>query len=248
MLKKTIFFLTILLLAASGALAGEFSVSPITMELGPRASSGVFTVANTGREKINFQVSVSEWTQDAAGKDVYTETKDIVFFPRLMALEGGEQRVIRLGLKSPPALREKTYRLFIEEIPLTVKPQADGTRVTFAIRFAPPIFVRPAQARAEGAIDPIGVARGRISAVVRNTGNVHFRVNGLAIRGRSADGAELFNRETDGGYVLHGAARKIEVSFPPELCDALALVEVEAKTENMNLRGKLDVQKGMCGQ
>jgi fimbrial chaperone protein len=251
MIKK-ITCLTILvgvwLLTSFTALAGQFSVSPITMELGPKMKSGVFTVTNSGKDKINFQISVSEWMQDAAGKDVYAETRDIVFFPKIMTVDGGEQRVIRVGFKIPPVLKEKTYRIFIEEIPPPKKREAVGARVTFAIRFAPPIFIMPPRIKTDGVIENISVTKDKISAVVRNTGNVHLRMNSILIKGRSADGAEVFSKEIDGGYVLNNVARRIEVPFPQGKCKGLSFIEIEAKAENINLNGKLDVQKGVCSQ
>lgn len=251
MLRKIIYFTIfcgMLLLDSGSAPAGQFSVSPITMELGRGVSSGVFTVTNTGEDKINFQMSVSEWTQDAEGKDIYSETKDIIFFPKLMTVEKGEQRVVRVGLKSSMALREKTYRIFIEEIPSLQKRDAGRARISFTIRFAPPIFVRPAEIKTAGVIDTIAVDKDKISAVVKNTGNVHLKLNSISVKGKSADGAEVFSKEIAGGYVLSNVARKIEVSIPKEKCKNLSVMMIEAKTDNLTLNGKLDVQKGMCSQ
>jgi fimbrial chaperone protein len=246
--KEIAAFILCLVLACvqSPAAAGEFAVSPITMELGPGVKSGAFTVTNTGGDKISFQVSASEWTQDAEGKDLYAETRDLVFFPKILTVEKGEQRVIRVGFRFPAGAAEKTYRLFIEEMPSPQNRGAGGARVSFVIRFAPPVFVAPAERKTAGAIDAIRLHGGKISAVVRNRGNVHFRVNSFLLRGRSADGAEIFSREIDGGYVLQGAARKIEVPFPQENCANLSVIEIEAKAANLNLNGKLDVQQGMC--
>jgi fimbrial chaperone protein len=244
-IRISIFF-TVLLLASYPALAGDFQISPITLELARGVNSGVFTVINEGQEKINFQITLSEWTQDSTGKDVYFESTDIIFFPKIMTLEVGEQRVIRVGLKSSRGLLEKTYRIFIEQIPSREK--STGVNIAVSIRFAPPIFVKPADIKASGAIDTIALTKGKISAVVRNTGNVHFRMTSIVIKGRSASGAEVFSKEIAGWYLLNHVARNIEASFPQEKCKELATVEIEAKTENFNLNGKLDVQRGMCSQ
>jgi fimbrial chaperone protein len=226
------------------AWAGNFQVSPITLELGSGVNSGVFTVMNEGQEKINFQIAVSEWTQDSTGKDVYSETGDIVFFPKIMTLLSGEQRVIRVGLKGPRGRNEKTYRIFIEEIPSREK--SAGVNLAFSIRFAPPIFVKPTEIITSGAIDTIQLAKGELSAMLRNTGNVHLKIASIWIKGRSASGAEIFSHEMAGWYLLHHVARNIEASFPQEKCKELSSVEIEAKMENSNLNGKLDVQRGMC--
>jgi fimbrial chaperone protein len=244
-IRISIFF-TVLLLAAYPALAGDFQVSPITLELAQGVNSGVFTVINEGQEKINFQITLSEWTQDSTGKDVYSESTDIIFFPKIMTLEVGEQRVIRVGLKGSRGLLEKTYRIFIEQIPSREK--STGVNIAVSIRFAPPIFVKPAEIKAGGAIDTIALAKGKISAIVRNTGNVHFRMTSILIKGRSVSGAEVFVKEIAGWYLLNHVARNIEASFPQEKCKELSSIEIEAKTEKFNLNGKLDVQRGMCSQ
>jgi fimbrial chaperone protein len=226
--------------------AGEFQVSPITLELGKDTKSGVFTVINSGEDKINFQISLSEWTQDLEGKDVYSETADIIFFPKMMTLEVGEQQVIRVGLKGSRGLQEKTYRIFIEEIPS--RDKADGSNIAITIRFAPPIFVMPSVIKTGGVIENIVLTQSKISAVVRNTGNSHFKITSIFIKGKSSGGAEIFSKEIAGWYLLNNIARKIETSFPQEKCAELSSVEIEAKTEDFNLNGKLDVQSGMCNQ
>jgi fimbrial chaperone protein len=229
-------------------LAGEFKVSPITLEFGQGVTSGVFTVTNEGQGKLNFQISVSRWTQGPEGKDIYTDTADIVFFPKIMTLERGEQRVIRAGLKGTQPREEKTYRIFIEQIPSrgTGTGTGAGAGIVFYIRFAPPIFVLPAVIKKSGVIEAISLSRGKITARVKNTGNVHLKVTSIFIKGRAANGDELFSKEIAGWYLLHHIARNIEVPFPQDKCNKLAAVEIEAKTENFNLNGKLDVQRGMC--
>jgi len=79
----------------------------MTMDLGGNVKSGAFSVINNGKEKIDFQVSVKEWTQDEKGKDVYTDTNDIVFFPKVMSVDANSQRAIRIGFKAPLGLKEK---------------------------------------------------------------------------------------------------------------------------------------------
>lgn len=239
-------FYGVLLFASFPASAGDFQVSPIRIELGQGINSGVFTVSNEGQEKLNFQISVSEWTQDSEGKDVYTNTKDIVFFPKIMTLEAGEQQVIRAGIKGPLPPREKTYRIFIEQIPERKKGR--GVNIAISFRFAPPIFVKPASVKASGAIDAVELSDGKVKAVIKNTGNVHFKIISIVIKGKAADGSEVFSNEIAGWYLLNRSTRALEAPFPQEKCKEISTVEIEAKTENFSLKGKLNVHKGMCSQ
>ncbi|HUI44564.1 MAG TPA: fimbria/pilus periplasmic chaperone [Nitrospirota bacterium] len=228
------------------ASAADFRVSPIRLDLGQSVKSGAINVANDGEGQLNLQISVSEWSQDAEGKDVYTDTSDIVFFPKIMTVDAGEQRVIRVGIKGAPQPREKTYRIFIEQIP--ERNKGKGVNLAISIRFAPPIFVMPAVVKTEGAIDAIQLSNGKVKAIVKNTGNVHFKILSILMKGKAADGSEVFSKELSGFYLLNHIARALEAPISAEKCEELSTVEIEARTEDFNLNGKLNVQKGMCSQ
>lgn len=234
------------------AFAADFQIQPTTLELSSGAKSGAFSVINSGNESINFQISVKEWAQDAEGKDVYTDTQDIVFFPKIMTTGPNEQRAIRIGIKVPAALREKTYRLFVEEIPTQKKQdEVKGLEkiragVTIAFRFAVPIFAMPLQPKAGGVIENVGMSKGAVKAIVKNTGNVHFKLLSVTFHGKAADGTELFSKEFAGWYVLQGLSRSYEAAVPPDVCAKLATMEVKAHAENLTIDGTLNVQKKMC--
>ncbi len=222
------------------------------MELGANVKSGAFSVLNSGSDKLDVQISVMEWTQDDSGRDVYGETRDVVFFPKIMTVAPNEQRAIRIGLKGPTSLREKTYRLFIEEIPTKKKPQDLAVaekitaRLTIAVRYAIPIFVRPARPQESGVLEKVEMAAGRIRAAVKNTGNVRIKLQSVVFRGKDAAGRELFSQEVAGWYVLHGMSRPYEATVPPDLCQNLAHIEIEAEAENFTMNGTVPVQKEMC--
>lgn len=237
---------------ARHAAAADFQIQPTTLELSGGANSGAFSVINNGDESINFQVSVKEWTQDAAGKDVYTDTKDIVFFPKIMTTAPHEQRAIRIGYKAPASSNEKTYRLFVEEIPAPKKETTEKTAgkiragITIAFRFASPIFVKPPQPQETAAVERMELMKGVAKAGVKNTGNIHIKVSSVLFRGKAADGRELFSKETAGWYILHGHAMTYEAAVPQEFCADLAALEAVVKAENLTINGTMNVEKSMC--
>jgi fimbrial chaperone protein len=239
---------------SSPAFSADFRITPTTLELNSGAKSGAFSVINNGSEKVNIAVSLKEWTQDAAGKDMYGETKDIVFFPKIMSIEPNEQRAIRIGVKGPQSQKEKTYRLFVEEIPTQKKKPDEKTAgkitagLTIAFRFATPIFVKPVRPQETAVLEKVELSKGLAKATVKNTGNVHIKVLSVTFRGKAADGKELFSKEISGWYVLHGLSRPYEMTVPKELCGNLATLEVKAQTENFRMDGTLNVQKNMCTQ
>ena len=246
--------LSLIGLAPSPALASNFSISPTSLELDKNVKSGAFSVINSGTEKLNCQIDVKEWSQDADGKDIYTEAADIIYFPKIMTVEPTEQRAIRIGIKGPPSMKEKTYRLFAEEIPSQKKPlESKGTGkisagLTIAFRYATPIFVKPVKQQESAVIENIHLSKGTLRAFVKNTGNIHIKLLGVTFRGKAKDGSEVFSRDVAGWYILQGMSRPYEAIVPKELCENIATIDVNAQSENFTINGTMNVQKTMCTQ
>ncbi len=243
-----------ILLTPVQSISANFNVTPTSLNLDKNARSGVFSVINSGSDKLNVQISVKEWGQDADGKDVYADTKDVVFFPKIMTVEPNEQRAIRIGIKSPPSPVEKTYRLFVEEIPSPNKaPAAPGSGkltagLTIAFRYSTPVFVKPVRPQESGVVERVDMSKRVSKAIIRNTGNVHIKVLSVTFKGLAADGQELFSTDVAGWYILHGLSRSYEVNVPKEACGRLAMIKVSAQSEHLTLNGALNVKKSMCSQ
>ena len=237
--------LLFLLLIPVALRAGDWRVSPIRLDLGRDAKSGAVTVANDSDDRLQVQMKAFEWTQDAEGKDRYEETGEILFFPRLMILERKEEKILRAGIRVPAVAKEKTFRLFIEEIPGPRK--AEGVNVAVAIRFGVPIFVKPLKEEARGEVGAMTMSAGALLVPVNNTGNVHFVVQSLLLRGKNGAGEEIFSRELSGWYLLAGVSRVYATTVPLEACGTMAVLEAEVKTDKLPLRGRLVVERSMCG-
>ncbi len=244
--KKFIFLcvLSCLFLIPSIAFSGQFRVTPIRLDFDRGTKSGVITIVNEGGDKLNVQMKAFEWTQNADGKDQYTETNDIIFFPMIMALEKSEEKILRAGIKIPATTKEKTYRLFIEEIPEPKK--AEGVNVAITIRFGVPIFVKPLKEEVKGEIEKMDFSKGVLSALIKNIGNVHFIINSTDIKGKNVKGEEIFSKELSGWYLLSGVSRLHTITIPQEVCKALSKLDIEVKTDRFKLNGKLDVDQAMC--
>ncbi|NMC75666.1 MAG: molecular chaperone [Geobacteraceae bacterium] len=235
--------------SAPPAWCGEWRVYPIRLHFEPGTRIGTLNVRNDGDDAMNFQVKAMEWTQDPDGKDAFTETNDLIFFPKLLLIPPREERVIRLGLKGPGGpLREKTYRLFVEEIaPPRADPHSGGAVVAVNIRFAVPVFVQPVKEDVSGQVVKIELFRGTVSATLRNSGNVHFRVPSLVFRGKDSTGRDTFSQTADGWYLLTGSTRAFSTRIPAEACRKSERIEVEGATDRaLILRGDLMVDRNQC--
>lgn len=227
--------------------AGQWRVAPVRISLDQRATSCVITILNDGDETVNLQGKAMAWTQDAEGKDVYEETGELIFFPRILMLHKGEQKIIRAGLKVPATSREKTYRLFIEEIPQAKSDTAEATQLTVVIRFGIPIFAKPLKEEPAGELAALTLAGGKLEAVVGNTGNTHFRITDITVRGTDRQGRETFTEKLNGWYLLAGASRDYSLAVPAEQCTASEQLDITVATDtDITMNRSMHVDKAQC--
>jgi fimbrial chaperone protein len=245
--RLLVLFVLFLLLLPLAAWAGDWRVSPIRLDLGRDAKSGVVTVINESDDRLQVQMTAMEWTQDAEGKDQYAVSDDILFFPRLMIFDKKEEKILRAGIRVPATAKEKAYRLFIEEIPGPRKPQ-EGTAVAIAIRFGVPIFVHPLKEEPRGLVGPLTMSAGTLRVPVKNTGNVHFVIQSVLVKGKNGKGDEIVSKELSGWYLLAGASREYTTAVSPEACGNLADIEVEVKTDKIPLHGQMVADRSMCAK
>lgn len=224
--------------------AGQWRVAPIKLELGSNARSGVVNIVNEGTGKFQVQMKAFLWEQDSDGKDRLTETGDLIFFPRMMVFEKPEERILRAGIKLPATTKEKTYRLFIEEIPEPKK--AEGTNIAVAIRFGVPVFVKPLQEDPKGELAKIELVGGDCRVTVKNSGNVHFIIQDITINGKGIQDKVTFTQKIDGWYLLNGASRVYTAKIPKQACMETTSLSVKVNTNRFSLYGTLDVDKTMC--
>jgi fimbrial chaperone protein len=226
------------------AFSGTWQVIPIRLDFDQRSRSGVITVINDSDDRISFSIDAQEWTQGDDGKDQYSETKDLLFFPKSLSIGPHEERVIRAGVKIPAISKEKTYRLFIKQE--TSPEERSGTTVAIAIRFGVPIFSKPMAEEVKGdVIEPL-LQQGTLSFGLKNTGNVHFRVAKIQLSGMDASGSEVFSQELNGGYLLAGIERSFATVIPKDLCPDLHNIDIQIISDRIHLNGTIDVDKAKC--
>lgn len=205
------------LLLPGHALAGSLSVAPLRIFLDARTKLAQLTVINQAEEKVTVQVKGVAWSIDAEGKERYQPTKEILYFPRIFTLEPKGQQLIRIGYRGATSIaREKTYRLFVEELP--VATPGGETALKFAIRFGVPIFVQPSDDVKSWKIENMTLVDGQARVEVSNAGSRHVSVRTIVATGLSESGEELFSQQARGWYVLAGNTTPFFVPLPNGQC------------------------------
>jgi len=228
------------------ARASNFNVNPIKILLSSKVFSQIVTVKNGDNEPLRFQVSSYSWSQDAKGEMQLSETQDIVAFPTLFALKPGDQRVMRVGTLTPVGSIEKTYRIFLEELPSPKKPNQTQSQIRLVTKLGIPIFIQPNQPVVDGRVEKMVVSKGELSFQVKNTGNVHFIAQQVRVQGIGEAEKPVFDLSRNGWYVLAGASQPYDVKIPQNSCSQTKVLVIEVKTEEKTLKERLEMPKGAC--
>ncbi|TMA08552.1 MAG: molecular chaperone, partial [Deltaproteobacteria bacterium] len=143
LIRKRHIVLALGLLCGAGRVrASGLNISPVQIWLTPDASKSLLTLRNEGPEDARYQLSVMAWDEDARTGMKLGPTEDILVFPTVLELKVGETRSLRVGSMVPFGPVEKTYRVFLEELPAPEKPQA-RSMVRVLTRVGIPIFLAP---------------------------------------------------------------------------------------------------------
>jgi fimbrial chaperone protein len=226
------------------AWAAEFSVTPIRINFQPGVMSETVSVTNHAKNRLRVVMRLKAWTQDAAGKDIYTDSDDLIYFPRQMDLEPDSRRLVRVGLKSAPAGVERAYRLFIEEQPAAGETSNRAANVAIQFNFGVPVFVTPQGAQPVFEVGEPVLQKGRISLPVQNKGNRFVRLSKLTV----SDGAS-WSQDVNGWYSLAGTTRTYTVDVPADICRRAKVltIRLEGEGEAPPLDRKIDVTPASCG-
>lgn len=241
-------FIMILFLAGHTA-AANFDIKPIKIFLDPQSKIEKLTLKNLSEEELTVQIKGYLWTQNKKGQDIYEETKDLIIFPRIATIKTEEEKLIRIGTNLNSGAIEKTYRIFVEEIPSGHKIDSKGSTVHMYMKIGVPIFISPVKKEEKGMIEAVNLQKGKAEIKVQNTGNLHFMVTAVQIRGVNTQGNEIFSQTVSGWYILSGLSKAYEVAVPQDVCKNMTKLNFEVKTNNnITIKEQLPVEKVMCGQ
>jgi fimbrial chaperone protein len=225
------------------ASAATFTVDPTQIFLSGRTGSVLLTLRNESNETLQFQLSVFEWAQSPSGQMQLEPTEDIVFFPTLLTLKPSETRRVRVGSATTPAAREKTYRIFVEELPPTAATSGAGVRVL--TKMGIPIFVRPVKEVATAALNDLRQQDGTLRFTLTNAGTVHIVPQTIKVRGLTGSNT-AFDGDLEGWYVLAGGRREFEMAFPKNACAQVTSIVVDIQFASGKLQERLQTPNGVC--
>jgi fimbrial chaperone protein len=235
------------LVPVASALASDFQVNPVRLDLNGKTRTALLAVTNSSSEPVRLQVTVYSWRQDTSGKMELLPSQDLSLFPSLLTLEGHQSRNIRIGSPLTGGASEKAYRVIVEQMPSQTSSESGGSRITVLTRMSIPVFIAPAKASPQSRVENLEFAEGKVSFQLHNSGNTHVFARQARVQGLDAEGKALLDQSQTGWYVLAGDARQFSLELPGDLCRRLKKLSVEVTTDTGTFPATATVSGDRCG-
>lgn len=223
---------------AGQARASTFEVTPVRLPLTATSTSKLLTVRNQSSEVLRFQVTAFAWNQSPEGELKLAPTQDLVVFPSLLSIKPGETRNLRVGALTSFGPSEKSYRVFVEELPQLVQQQNSPNAIRVLTKMGIPVFLEPASPSAAPRIDALTLKQTTLSFSLANAGISHFLAQKVRITASESNGTALFQQDLPAWYVLAGGSRLYRTDLPAAVCAATRIM-VSAETDKGSIEASI---------
>ena len=206
--------------AAPPALAEGFDARPVTIEA--RGGLGSVVITNPGESRIYLETVVYDWSQDAAGHDVLTESEEAVASPPAMWVGPHTTYNLRLKLPNGAPGQERAFRVMIRQLP--DRNDIMAGRIVFALTQSLPAFVEP------DALQPPAL-RGQLvgarSIIITNDGGRRARLANIRQDGHMVEPGLV-------GYALQHAS--LAIALPASLHPGPVEIDTDFGRRTLDVR------------
>lgn len=187
--------------------AASLQVTPVNIFFEQNEKAKAVYLGNSGKKDIRAQLRLFHWDQEN-GKDVLSDTHDLVVSPPLAQIPAGKTQLVRLlMMQSTSENREQSWRLIVDELPPVIGGDSSSdNQINFLLRYSVPIFTG-AVLTPDISMIHVWQENGRLW--VKNDNQVHIKLSNVKLL-RGSQTVTV----TSGlmGYVLAGK----EMSWPLE--------------------------------
>jgi fimbrial chaperone protein len=199
------------ILLTTQATAGQFSVSPLRIQMTARDRATAITLTNEGDNELVMQADIYHWKQKPDGQDDLELSEDMILSPPILKLPPHSRQVVRLARLRPVLSGEQqTYRIIVREIP-EAQVTEGAMKLQIAMAFSLPIFISPSGTKRELLCTTERGVSNIIRAFCENHGNAYAQPVDFVLK--DLGGKQLAKKEA-GGYVLPGIRRGFDLSAP----------------------------------
>jgi fimbrial chaperone protein len=235
------------MLPGPSVVAQGYQVTPIQVELTPRARSAMVTVRNAGAQPLRLQASAFEWRQDRKGEVLLGRTEEVVVFPALLTIAPGASRNLRVSAVGGAQFGdvERTFRILVEELPNRAGQETPTVQVV--TRVSVPVYLEPPRADRRAEIADLRRDGLHVTFSLRNTGNVRIRPEAVRVVARDAAASIVQELPLTAWYVLAGGDRAYEAEIPRDACARIRSVAAEAVQGELKVQAQIPAPDGACG-
>jgi fimbrial chaperone protein len=232
---------------ADQSLAATLGISPVRVVLSASVRSTLVTLSNKTDDESQVEVSVSTWAEDGKGQAVLAPSEDLSVFPLLVTIPPRGEKRVRVGLaKRDVVVTERTYRLFLQELPPS-KAGGEQAGVRMVMRFSLPVYVQPSKPAAIVSAEGLAVEGGHARFRLVNAGNAHAKLTEAVLTGKDPGGAITFAKSLDVRVLLAGGRRELDVPLSLDECLPSATLELRLLADSKALSAGAAVQATTCG-
>ncbi len=215
--------------------AANISVTPTRIILHPTQNTAFLTFTNRSAKPLSLQIFVKSWAQTADGESVIEDSRELVVFPKMLHLDSGQARPIRLGFQGNFSEVERAFRIFADELP-SVDIETGAVGVIFPVRFSIPVFVRAQDDELEAEMDLTAahIKDGALHVEVQNQGVQHIALNSLEARLLDKNGQLLAVLQSQGGRVLARYSVFFKLPIEAQLCAQVNVAEIQAISKKVS--------------
>ncbi|MES2973008.1 MAG: fimbria/pilus periplasmic chaperone [Pseudomonadota bacterium] len=187
-------------------LAGEFSVSPVRLDLGGVARSQLLSITNAGTVPARFLVRGAAWTMTEAGAVELSDDDKLIVFPASFTVAPKASQNIRVGTDQRSGETEKTWRVLLEELPDANAAGSPGATINVLSVISVPVFMPPLKPRKAMEISWLGQEGASARIALVNDGNAHEMVAAVSVTAMRGEDTAL-QAQQEGWYILPGKRR-----------------------------------------
>ncbi|MFJ3054703.1 molecular chaperone [Herbaspirillum sp. NPDC087042] len=214
------------------ALASNFEIAPVVLELSSSRTAGVVKIVNNDNHVVSLQIRAFDWNQ-VDSKDDLQPTQNLIISPPVFSLAPGASQVIRVVSKQAAGNSEIAFRLLIDEIPSA----AEGATINFKFRISMPVFIA-ANGQAKTQLDYQLRAGKPARLQVLNTGNRRSRLLDLMLT--LPNGKTIKAPAGSNPYTLAGVTRQYVIDTETPLATG-SKVKLSANSDTGPIDAELTV-------
>lgn len=173
---RTLVALLLAAALAAPASASTFNISPIRAQLSSAHRTEALTIMNADDDPVVVQIRIVRWSQKG-GAEQLDDTRELLATPPVLQIPANGQQIVRVALRrEPDSAQELTYRVIFEEVPQAAPRDFTGLRV--ALRLSVPVFVAPAQGKANADVvwNSRWLHNGQLEVAATNSGSGHLQI------------------------------------------------------------------------